>query len=241
MNNAGAARGDDRVPVTDLDPALWRKVIDVNLTGSFLDVGGDGPADGRRRATAGRSSTSPRSPASGSARTPRPTPRRRPASRRSPRAWPRRSPRHGVRVNAICPGIIDTSRMDDIGRGEVWDQIVDGDDPARARRHRRRHRRHRDVPVLRPGRVGHRPVPGTSTAAPSCSTEPRPSVRASPPTRRRRAVGPSGHPSRRCRPESVVCAESGGVRPSRWCAPESVVCARVGGVQFGTCGTREHV
>ena len=36
VNNAGAARGDDRVPVTDLDPVLWRKVIDVNLTGSFL-------------------------------------------------------------------------------------------------------------------------------------------------------------------------------------------------------------
>ena len=36
VNNAGAARGADRVPVIDLDPALWRTVIDVNLTGSFL-------------------------------------------------------------------------------------------------------------------------------------------------------------------------------------------------------------
>ena len=33
--------------------------------------------------------------------------------------------RHGVRVNAICPGIIDTSRMDDIGRGDAWHQLVD--------------------------------------------------------------------------------------------------------------------
>src|SRR5215207_6598803 len=36
INNAGAARGDDRKPVIDLDVDLWRTVIDVNLTGSFL-------------------------------------------------------------------------------------------------------------------------------------------------------------------------------------------------------------
>src|SRR5689334_405101 len=32
VNNAAAARGDDRVPVVDLDPALWRQVIDIGLT-----------------------------------------------------------------------------------------------------------------------------------------------------------------------------------------------------------------
>jgi len=35
VNNAAAARGDDRVPVVDLDPALWRRIIDVNLNGTF--------------------------------------------------------------------------------------------------------------------------------------------------------------------------------------------------------------
>ena len=35
VNNAGAARGADRVPVVDVDLHVWRHVIDVNLHGSF--------------------------------------------------------------------------------------------------------------------------------------------------------------------------------------------------------------
>ena len=31
---------------------------------------------------------------------------------------------HGIRVNSVAPGMIDTSRMDDLPRGEVWDSIV---------------------------------------------------------------------------------------------------------------------
>jgi glucose 1-dehydrogenase len=36
VNNAGAAKGDDRKPVVDVEVDAWRKVIDVNLTGQFL-------------------------------------------------------------------------------------------------------------------------------------------------------------------------------------------------------------
>jgi NAD(P)-dependent dehydrogenase (short-subunit alcohol dehydrogenase family) len=31
---------------------------------------------------------------------------------------------HNIRVNAVCPGIIDTSRMDDLGREETWNSVI---------------------------------------------------------------------------------------------------------------------
>ena len=36
VNNAALARGADRVPLTELSEDLWRRVLDVKLTGSFL-------------------------------------------------------------------------------------------------------------------------------------------------------------------------------------------------------------
>jgi len=33
--------------------------------------------------------------------------------------------RHGVTVNAVCPGTIDTARMDVLGRGEGWQKQLE--------------------------------------------------------------------------------------------------------------------
>ena len=33
--------------------------------------------------------------------------------------------RHGVTVNAVCPGAIDTARMDVLGRGDGWQRQLD--------------------------------------------------------------------------------------------------------------------
>jgi 3-oxoacyl-[acyl-carrier protein] reductase len=123
VNNAGAARGEDRKPVIDLDPALWRNVIDTNLTGSFLMS----KVFGRLLVDAGRggsivniSSIAGKRMGPGTAAYA--------ASKAGIHALTAAMAREvapaAVRVNAICPGIIDTSRMDDLGRGEQWDQYV---------------------------------------------------------------------------------------------------------------------
>src|SRR6266496_2074194 len=36
VNNAAYPRGNDRVPLPELDEKIWRKVLDIKLTGAFL-------------------------------------------------------------------------------------------------------------------------------------------------------------------------------------------------------------
>src|SRR5580704_16845777 len=113
VNNAGAARGADRVPVVDLAPDVWLNVINVNLNGTFYmshtfgqllikqakggsivnisSIGGKWMAARTAAYAASKAGIHAMTAAM--------------ASEVGP---------HGVRVNAVCPGIIDTYRMDDI-------------------------------------------------------------------------------------------------------------------------------
>jgi NAD(P)-dependent dehydrogenase (short-subunit alcohol dehydrogenase family) len=123
VNNAGAARGADRVPVIDLELAEWHKVIDVNLNGTFYmsrtfgrrlveqDRGGNiiNISSVGGKLMAGTTAAYSASKAGIHALT---------------CAMADELGRSGVRVNAICPGIIDTYRLDDIPRGEPFDRMV---------------------------------------------------------------------------------------------------------------------
>lgn len=123
VNNAGAARAEDRVPVVDLPIDVWHHVIDVNLHGTFymsrtfgqrlVDQGNGGSIinissiGGKFRGanTAAYSASKA-------------------AIHALTSAMAKELGREQIRVNVICPGMIDTSRMDDIPRGERWDQTV---------------------------------------------------------------------------------------------------------------------
>lgn len=123
VNNAGAARGADRVPVTDLAISDWHRVIDVNLHGTFymsrafgqaLKTQGEGGAIINISSIAGKL-LPPNTAAYAASKA---------AIQALTASMAQETGRYGIRVNAICPGVIDTYRMDDIGRGENWQRML---------------------------------------------------------------------------------------------------------------------
>ncbi len=124
VNNAGAAKGADRVPIVDLELAAWNTVMNVNLTGTFLmskyfarhmiehSEGGS---------FVNICSVSPRilAPNSAAYATSK-------AAVETLTAFlAQELGRHGITANAINPGLIDTLRHDDWGRGEEWTDYID--------------------------------------------------------------------------------------------------------------------
>jgi 3-oxoacyl-[acyl-carrier protein] reductase len=123
VNNAAYPRGNDRVPVAELDEAVWRRVLEIKLTGAFLLSKHIVPIMVAQRwgriinlsSIAGKR---------GSANT---------AAycaanfgiQGFTQALAMEVARDGITVNAVCPGTIDTSRMDVLGRDETWQRQLD--------------------------------------------------------------------------------------------------------------------
>ena len=123
VNNAGAARGEDRVPVIDLDVDVWNTVLRVNLDGTFLMSRafgramvdqGDGGSIVNISSVAGKLMAARTAAYSAS----------KAGIHALTCAMAEELGPTGIRVNAICPGIVDTYRLDDIGRGERWDATI---------------------------------------------------------------------------------------------------------------------
>ncbi len=134
VNNASAARGDDRRPVTEVALAPWRNVIETNLFGPFFMC----RAFGRRMVKQGEGGAIVNISSLAGKQMP-PTASAYAASKAGLQALSASMAKevgvYGIRVNTICPGYIDTARWDLLGRGDDWEELI-----------------RREVPLGHPGR-----------------------------------------------------------------------------------------
>ena len=118
VNNAAYPRGNDRVPLPELDEAIWRRVLEIKLTGAFLLCKQIVPIMVKQKwgriinlsSIAGKRG-SPNTAAYNAANF---------GIQGLTQSLAMEVARHGVTVNAVCPGTIDTARMDVLGRSDGW-------------------------------------------------------------------------------------------------------------------------
>jgi 3-oxoacyl-[acyl-carrier protein] reductase len=123
VNNAAVARGADRVPLTELSEELWRRVLDVKLTGSFLMCRAVLPAMMAQAEGGSIVNISSIAGKRGAAKT---------AAycaanaglQGFTQALAMEAAPHNIRVNAVCPGLTATARMDDFRRQQDWEAYI---------------------------------------------------------------------------------------------------------------------
>lgn len=122
VNNAAAARGGDRVPVVDLPVDVWDRVLAVNLRGTFLVsrafarrlvAQGEGGSIVNISSIAGKAMGADTAAYAAS----------KAAVQSLTSSMAKELGGNGIRVNAICPGITDTGRLDDLPP-RTWDAII---------------------------------------------------------------------------------------------------------------------
>ena len=123
VNNAAMSRGSDRVPVVDLDFSVFKKIYDVNVNGTFLmsraaaqvmlQQGQGGNIV--NISTIATRTASPNLGAYASSKL---------AINGLGRVMAMELAKDNIRVNTICPGFNDTSRLSDLPRGEAFDKMV---------------------------------------------------------------------------------------------------------------------
>jgi 3-oxoacyl-[acyl-carrier protein] reductase/meso-butanediol dehydrogenase/(S,S)-butanediol dehydrogenase/diacetyl reductase len=123
INNASAARGPDRVPVIEMPYHVWRNVFVTNVDGTFLLS----QAAARQMIAQAQGGSIVNISSIASKLAP-PNTAAYASSKAAINAFSRSmalelAPHH-IRVNAVCPGVIDTFRMDDLGRGERWRNFI---------------------------------------------------------------------------------------------------------------------
>ncbi len=124
VNNAGSALGNDRVSMVDLPVDEWQRVINTNLSGTFYmsRVFARHMIERKRggsivnissllaRLMSAESGVYTASKAAVNALS---------------TVMASELGAHRIRVNAVCPGIVDTSRHDDIRESALWRKVID--------------------------------------------------------------------------------------------------------------------
>ena len=122
INNAAYAKGPDRVPILELDPDIFQRVIDIKVTGTYLctkavvkvlveqDEGGKivniASSAGKRAKPNWLAYNASNFAQVGMTQSM--------AKELGP---------YGINVNCVCPGAVATSRLDDVSE-EQWAQIA---------------------------------------------------------------------------------------------------------------------
>ncbi|MDP6452452.1 MAG: SDR family oxidoreductase [SAR202 cluster bacterium] len=123
VNNAAFARGADRVPVADLSAELFNLVVDIKVGGTFyctkafmdqITKQGEGGKIVNISSSAGKRGSA-NTLAYNAANF---------AVVGMTQSMAREFGPMGVNVNCVCPGAVDTHRMDDLGRGDTWSNMA---------------------------------------------------------------------------------------------------------------------
>jgi NAD(P)-dependent dehydrogenase (short-subunit alcohol dehydrogenase family) len=123
VNNAAYARGADRVPTVDLEPHIFQRVMDVKVLGTYLcsravarrliDQGQGGKivnvASGEGKS--GSANTMAYAAANF-------------AQVGMTQSLAKELGPYGINVNCVCPGWVDTSRVDELKASGHWDDLV---------------------------------------------------------------------------------------------------------------------
>ena len=123
VNNAAYARGPDRVPITEVPQHIFQRVLDVKITGSYLCVKAVMPhmiAQGGGKIVNISSGSGKTGSANNLAYSAACF-----AQVGMTQSMARELGPHNINVNCVCPGAVDTSRVDDVGRGDAWQAIAD--------------------------------------------------------------------------------------------------------------------
>ena len=123
INNAAIARGADRVPVVELSEELFRRVLDVKVVGSFLFCKAIIPTLLQQKQGGRIINLSSVAGKRGLANTTAYCAANF-AIQGFTQALAMELAPYRISVNAICPGTIDTARMDVLGREDLWNRTV---------------------------------------------------------------------------------------------------------------------